>query len=202
MFLALGDCNLLGAQTYKGKTYVTCLEKSLQESCQNCGHTMTTTREGTIYFKEHRQTSFSCVIIAYGLVDSWKTFRYAPYVLYYPDTRLRKIARLCGLNHLLGTTFVVPPQEYKAKLVDMIEQVSRVILIETPPHQAEPFRNESIEAYNAILHDLSTYYPHVSTIPLYKHFKANPHLYLDAVHFNEQGHAYVAQRILDVLKGN
>ena len=65
---------------------------------------MSTIREGTKYFRRYVSDETSILCIQYGLVDAWRSFRYAPYVLYYPDNPARRVARklvkkfkkLCG----------------------------------------------------------------------------------------------------------
>ncbi len=210
MILALGDCNVVGAKFYTGKTYIDIVSQKLGEKFLNCGITMSTTREGKILFEEHKNKNPDIVIVAYGLVDSWKTFKYAPYVLYYPDNFLRKfarklvkkykkIARKLGLNELLGQKYVVSPEEYRENLQKIIDESKQVILIETPPHLVETFRNPDIVYYNSILAQLANVNPNTKLIDLYEDFKKDSSMYLDEIHFNEKGYELIAKKILEAL---
>jgi glycosyltransferase involved in cell wall biosynthesis len=91
--LSLGDCNTLGFQQAYKNAYPEQLAKLLGLDVLNCGCTMSTTREGLRFFYDNFTSNITLITIQYGLVDSWKTFRNAPYVLYYPNTFLRKIGR-------------------------------------------------------------------------------------------------------------
>lgn len=208
MFLALGDCNVLGAGAYTGKTYIQIIQKKLKIDCINCGHTMSTTREGLEYFHKFKNLKIDFAIIGYGLVDSWQTFKYAPYVLYYPNTPLRKIARKLvkkykkiarslGLNKILGVRHVVSMIEFRKNLEEIIKNVPKVFLVETTPHKKDTYRNKSIKKYNDVLKDLANGYSHVQVIKIYKDFESNNKLYFDDVHFNSNGHELIAQKILD-----
>src|SRR5476651_508794 len=123
--LALGDCNTLGVAHFTRQTYVERFAKAAGLESVNCGCTMATTREAGRYFADNFDGDCTVVTIQYGLVDSWRTFRYAPYVLYYPDNPLRKLARKLvkkwksiarhrGWNDRYGVAPVVPPAEYRA----------------------------------------------------------------------------------------
>ena len=210
MIMALGDCNIVGAKDYRGKNYVDIVAEKLGMEQKNYGITMSTTREGLILYREHSSPKPDVLLIAYGLVDSWKTFKYAPYVLYYPDNPLRKIARKIvkkykksarklGLNELLGQKYVVPPKEYRSNIEKMVGGAKCVLLIETPPHQTELFRNSDIQKYNAILADIAAKYPHVDVVQLYDVFSKHPEYYFDEIHLNEAGYRFVANKILEKL---
>ncbi|BCD67521.1 hypothetical protein NitYY0918_C0416 [Nitratiruptor sp. YY09-18] len=199
-----------GANSFKGQTYIDLIAQELQAEAINCGITMSTTREGLILFNKYKSIKPDFVIIAYGLVDSWKTFKYAPYVLYYPDNILRKIARKfvkkykkiarkLGLNEILGQKYVVPPKEYKKNLQKIIEQAKEVILIETPPHLSQLFRNRDIQLYNTILDELSQENDNCKVVKIYDDFEKNKAFYLDNTHFNQDGYNYIAKKILEVL---
>ena len=73
--LFLGDCNTLGTPEIKGNAYPEQLKMHLNIEVINCGHTMSTTREGLEYFKEKFNTEIDILCIQYGLVDSWLTFK-------------------------------------------------------------------------------------------------------------------------------
>ncbi len=210
MILALGDCNIVGANAFLGQNYVSLVAKELGVEAKNCGITMSTTREGRILFEEHSALKPSLVIVAYGLVDSWRTFKYAPYVLYYPDNPLRKIARKLvkkykkiarslGLNEKLGQKFVVPPKEYVAHLSYIAQNSQRVLLVQTPPHLVETFRNPDIRFYNDLLDKVAKEYSNVEVVKIYEDFAKNSGLYLDEIHFNQKGYDLIAKRILEKL---
>ncbi len=91
--LALGDCNTLGVKYLKENAYPEMFAKALEKTVENCGFTMSTTHEMLYFFENFKEQEKEIVLIQYGLVDSWKTFKYAPYVLYYPDNKIRKIFR-------------------------------------------------------------------------------------------------------------
>ena len=208
MILALGDCNIVGANRFDGKNYVDLVSEALQMPAINRGITMSTTREGKILFDEYKNKFPEILLVAYGLVDSWKTFAYAPYVLYYPDNifrkiarkvvkKYKKIARKMGLNALLGQKYVVPPSEYVANIEYMVKQSKRVFLIETPPHLVETFRNPDIAYYNSLLHEIAKKYNNTEVISIYEDFAKDESLYLDEIHLNQKGYALVAKRILE-----
>ncbi len=208
MILALGDCNIVGANSFKGKNYVDLVSEALKSEALNLGITMSTTREGKILFDEYRDKSPQILIIAYGLVDSWKTFRFAPYVLYYPDNVLRKIARKVvkkykkiarklGLNELLGQKYVVAPKEYVNNIEYMVKPSKRVFLIETPPHLVETFRNPDIAYYNSLLQEIAKRHEHAEVINIYEDFAKDNSLYLDEIHLNQKGYDLVAKKILE-----
>jgi len=207
MFLVLGDCNVTGADKFNDKTYVEILQKQLNIPAISCGHTMTTTKEGKIYFDKNKNVDFEFVVVAYGLVDSWETFKYAPYVLYYPDNIFRKIARKVikkykkiarnfHLNEKIGKKHVVPIKEYKKNIEYIIQNSKKVFLVETPPHQSEIFRNKHIVQYNQVLKDLSKKYNHAKVIHIYESLLADQSLYFDVVHLNEKGYSLIAQKII------
>jgi len=211
VILALGDCNIVGANNYKGKTYVDLVAQYLNLKVVNCGITMSTTREGLILFNEHKSKNPDFVIIAYGLVDSWKTFKYAPYVLYYPDNFLRKMARKLvkkykktarnlGLNKIFGQKYVVSPKEYTANLQKIIKESKKVILVETPPHLTEQFRNKDIIFYNSLLEELTNKNKNCKIVKIYEDFAKDSSLYFDEIHFNQEGYKLIAKKILEILE--
>ncbi len=210
MFLALGDCNLLGANAFQGKTYVQRLSEMLQTTVINCGHTMTTTREGLRYFEHNKGNTYEFVIIAYGLVDSWETFKYAPYVLYYPDNAFRKIGRSfvkkykkitrnMGFPERFGTKNVVPAEEYRGNIEAVVRRSRRVFLVETIFRHEDCFRNKEIVRYNSILKDIAYHNKHVDLIEIYNDFFADPSLYFDSVHMNDKGYALVTEKFAALL---
>lgn len=204
--LFLGDCNTLGTPDIEGRAYPEQFATLSNTQSINCGHTMTTTREGSQYFKRH--TDFDCVCVQYGLVDSWLTFKYAPYVLYYPETGWRKIGRKLskkfkkwckrlGLNTLIGTRNVVPLEEYRQHLQHIIDTARprQVVFIETIPNK-DASRNPQIRRYNHAMAQLASLHSHCSVLPLYEDFEqAMRAHYSDPTHLSATGHAYVAQKL-------
>jgi len=125
--LALGDCNTLGVGALEHDTFVERFARHVGLEPVNLGYTMSTTREALRMFDERFGDDVAVLLIQYGLVDSWLTFKYSPYVLYYPDNPLRKYlrkavkslkktARRVGLNRLIGERPVVPIPRYRRQL--------------------------------------------------------------------------------------
>ena len=137
--LALGDCNTLGIKNLKENAYPEMFAKALGKTVYNCGFTMSTTYEMLNFFEDYKEKGKEIILIQYGLVDSWKTFKYAPYVLYYPDNFMRKIfrkivkkykktAKKTGLNRLLGVSNVVDLDTYEKNLKDAhIKQIAIIL---------------------------------------------------------------------------
>jgi lysophospholipase L1-like esterase len=191
--LALGDCNTLGVKYLKGNAYPEMFAKALEKTVENCGFTMSTTHEMLYFFENFKEQEKEIVLIQYGLVDSWKTFKYAPYVLYYPDNKIRKIfrkivkkykkiAKKIKLNKLLGVSNVVSLDEYD---------------IDTIPN-LEISRNSEIVRYNQVLFHLSKQYDHVHYVEVYDDFLDRPEYYLDNTHMNERGYERITQKLIDV----
>ena len=208
--LALGDCNTLGVQYLKGNAYPELFAKSLNQTLDNCGFTMSTTNEMLHFFQDFKDTETEIILIQYGLVDSWETFKYAPYVLYYPDNTIRKIfrkivkkykkiAKKIGLNQFLGVSNVVALEAYKNNIESVIQRSKgrTVFLISTIPH-LDTSRNSEIMKYNAVLSQLSEQYTHVYFIDVYNDFLNNLEYYLDNTHMNEAGYEVITQKILSV----
>lgn len=207
--LALGDCNTLGVAHFVRQTYVERVAAAIGLTPVNCGCTMATTREALRYFADEFDAETAVVTIQYGLVDSWRTFRYAPYVLYYPDNPLREvarklvkkyksIARRSGWNARFGEVPVVPAPEYRANLERIIAAArpARVYLIETPPH-TYPERNPFIQQYNQLLAAIAGAHPHVRCVPIYEALAPRLSEYcFDVTHLNEAGHDLIATRLL------
>lgn len=211
MFLALGDCNLLGANKYEGSTYIELLSQKTKSTFINCGHTMTTSKEGKLYFEEHNIKTYDFVILAYGLVDSWITFKYSPYVLYYPDNifrkiarkvvkKYKKIARKLFLQKLFGSKNVVSKTEYIENLEYIIVQSSKVFLIETIPHRDDDTRNDETLQYNQLLNGIAKKFSHVYLIKIYDDFLNCKDMYFDSIHINQKGHEFIAQKIFQFLE--
>lgn len=208
--LALGDCNTSGVKNLEGNAYPERVAKALNKTVKNCGFTMSTTNEMLHFFQNFKDNETEIILIQYGLVDSWQTFKYAPYVLYYPDNKIRKIfrkivkkykkiAKKIGLNKLLGVSNVVALESYKnnIELVIQKSQDCRIFLISTIPN-LDISRNGEIMKYNQVLFQLSEQYPHVYFVDLYDDFVKKPEYYLDNTHMNELGYEIITQKILSV----
>lgn len=210
--VAIGDCNTLGAGPLERRSYPELLGQRLGVEVINCGYTMATTREG-IHLLRDNIDGADCITIQFGLVDSYTTFRYSPYVLYYPERlwrkplrhiikKYKKICRQKGFLQRFGEKNVVGPAEYENNIRRMIAlaQQRRVILLETIPNH-EQQRNDNIIHYNTILERISTDYSNCSKVNLYEVFSNNlHHYYLDQTHSNCLGYECITERVLDTLK--
>jgi len=213
--LFLGDCNTLGTPEIEGKAYPEQLAINLDVEVMNCGHTMSTTREGLEYFKAKYSADIDLLCIQYGLVDAWLTFKYAPYVLYYPDSKWRKIGRkftkkfkkLCknfGLNESIGTQNVVPLEEYLKNILWMHEHAPNIpiILIDTVPNK-DTARNTEIKRYNQALSDLSAQHPHIFKLSIYHDFESSQKQhYIDPTHISPIGHKFVANKLSTLIQSD
>jgi lysophospholipase L1-like esterase len=210
--LALGDCNTLGVGELKENAYAELFAKAIDKSMKNCGFTMSTTREMKYFFQDFIEDNTEIILIQYGLVDSWKTFKYAPYVLYYPDNKMRKIIRKIvkkykkitkslGLNTLLGVKNVVPLKEYEENIESLIKQVQNrlVLLVETVPN-LDTSRNSEILKYNQVMKQLANKYGHVYCIEVYSDLVDKSDKYEDQTHLNESGYRTIANKIESVYK--
>jgi len=212
--LALGDCNTLGDTHYEKNSFPERFANKIKADVKNCGYTMTTTREMQHFAKKYLKDA-NIVLIQYGLVDSWKTFKYAPYVLYYPDNFLRKIARKVvkkykkiskkvGLNGLLGVENVVLTKEYKNSIESLVSQNENkvFILIETVPNRDLP-RNEEIKRYNNVLQEISSRYKNCYCLNVFDIFIENlENYYLDETHINDVGYDVISNELLRVYKSD
>lgn len=208
--LALGDCNTRGIDECYQNAYPELIAKELKGDVINMGHTMATTREAIELFNQVKDQSFDLVLISFGLTDSWKTFKFAPYVLYYPDNFFRKILRKIvkkfkkigkKLNFIkfLGEESVVPKKEYIDNIQFILENLknSKVFILDTLPKE-ESYRNISIQEYNKLL-DLFNTFNNVERIKLYDYFDLHRELFLDKTHLNQKGNQYICQRIIKKL---
>jgi len=208
--LALGDCNTLGVQDLEANAYPELVAKTLGETVDNCGFTMSTTNEMLHFFQDFKDKETEIILIQYGLVDSWKTFKYAPYVLYYPDNKIRKIfrkivkkykkiAKRIGLNKLVGVSNVVSLEAYKNNIESVIQQSKdcTIFLISTIPN-LDTSRNSEIVRYNEVLSQLSEQYTHVYYVDVYNDFLNHSDYYLDNTHMNEAGYEIITKKILSV----
>ncbi len=209
--LAIGDCNTLGAKALQNKSYPEKIGELLGAEVRNLGHTMATTREGVQLLKNHLGDA-DCIFIQFGLVDSYKTFKYSPYILYYPDTffrkqlrsivkKYKKVCRKVGLNTLLGEVNVVPAEEYERNLRHLVEhaQPRTVFLIETIPNK-QLERNGEIRRYNQIMKSICQEYDHCYTVELYDLFARRlTEYYQDATHSNNEGYECIAHAICEQI---
>lgn len=207
--VAVGDCNTLGAGGLKGKSYPEKLARKTGAPVHNLGHTMATTREGINILHDYPGGA-DCLLIQFGLVDSYKTFKYSPYVLYYPDNIIRKqyrslvkkfkkICRKYGLNRRLGETNTVSPAEYESNIRKMIglSSAKEVFLLDTIPNKRLELNSE-IMRYNSVLANICSDYTHCTKVDLYDIFINNlSNYYLDETHCNEQGYDHIVERILE-----
>jgi len=208
--LALGDCNTLGVQHLEGDSYPERFARAVDKTVDNCGFTMSTTNEMSYFFENFKKDDTEIILIQYGLVDSWKTFKYAPYVLYYPDNITRKIlrkivkkykktAKKIGLNRLLGVSNVVEIEIYQNYIESVIQksQNCKIFLISTIPN-LDTTRNSEIMRYNEVLSLLSEKYSNVYYVEVYNDFLDHPEYYLDNTHMNETGYEIISQELLSV----
>lgn len=209
--LALGDCNTRGVGECYNNAYPEMLAKELNAEVKNLGHTMATTREAVELFNEVKDEYFDIVLISFGLTDSWKTFKHAPYILYYPDNIFRKILRKIvkkykkigkklNFTKIFGEESVVPENEYITNLQYIINQLEKslVIVLDTLPKEEE-YRNISIKEYNLLLDSLVKS-NNVIRIKLYDYFYKHRELYLDKTHLNNQGYKYICYKIIDAIQ--
>ncbi|MEA2047046.1 MAG: SGNH/GDSL hydrolase family protein [Campylobacterota bacterium] len=208
--LALGDCNTLGTASLVGNSYPERCAKALDKTLSNCGFTMATTNEMLYFYQDFKEKDTEIILIQYGLADSWRTFKYAPYVLYYPESKIRKLfrkivkkykktAKKIGLNRLLGVSNVVNIAVYRNNIRSVIQQSQdcTIILISTIPN-LDTSRNSEIVRYNEVLIQLSEQYENVYYTDVYKDFLNHPEYYLDRTHMNNTGYTMMAQKILEV----
>ena len=212
--IAYGDCNTEGL---KGECFplwpqIVCESEALELT--NCGHTMSTTRELLEYNRAFPASQYAVAFVQYGLVDSWLTFRGAPYVLYYPDfplrklarklvKKLKKLARVWQLQKRLGAVEQVPLSEYTDNLHKVIASApqTRFVLVATAPNLDEP-RNPRIKIYNEALARIAETYDHVMYVDIYEDIWRHRDLTLmeDGTHLTAMGHERIAAKIISVLK--
>ena len=197
---AVGDCNTLGANSLEGNSYPERIARRIGAEVTNLGHTMATSREGVLLLRDFLGKS-DCILIQFGLADSYTTFKYAPYVLYYPDNfyrrplrslvkKLKKTCRKMGMNTLLGQKSVVSLEEYERNIRAMVEmaQPQTIFLIDTIPHK-EVSRNTEIQRYNRVLDTIADEIEGCFKIDLYDVFAAELHrFYQDSTHCSDQGY--------------
>lgn len=214
-YVALGDCVTLGAPLQQNQAYPERVAQAMGWHVTNYGHTMSTTREALQYFKKPEVQAADILSIQYGIVDSWQTFKGAPFVLYYPDTqwrkflrkivkKIKKYGRKLNFHSLFGTANVVPVEEYIANIQYMIShsQAKYILLPEIYPNQ-DLSREPRILAYNQALQQLHDG-KRVFVIKYYDLLKAHLHdeYYDDATHLSGTGHQAVADVIIEQLRFN
>jgi lysophospholipase L1-like esterase len=211
--LAIGDCNTLGAGPSKGKSYPEIVAEKLGGSCENCGQTMFTTREGVAMLRDTISSHPTHITIQFGIADSYLTFSYAPYVLYYPDNFLRKqcrsivkkykkICRKGGIDTALGKSHLVPPDEYEENLSAMVRMCKGqpVVLLETVPN-LELYRNAPVEKFNKITKAVAEKFDNCRFLPLYQKFYENlDTFFFDTTHVNSRGNEYIANRLVEMIE--
>lgn len=209
---AVGDCNTLGSGHLRGNSYPERIGKSTGARVINLGHTMATSREGKLLLRDY-QGNYDCMMIQFGLADSYLTCRYSPYVLYYPDNifrkplrslikKIKKGCRRTGFAARLGIRNVVSPKEYETNIREMINnsQASTILLIDTLPHH-ENWRNSHIQKYNGILTRITKEYDQCVKIDLFDIFmKRLDDYYQDVTHCNDAGYTRIAQEILQLIE--
>lgn len=210
---AVGDCNTLGAKLLESNSYPERIARRIGAEVANLGHTMATTREGLHLLRDFSGET-DCLLIQFGLADSYTTFQYSPYVLYYPDTMLRrplrslvkkfkKTCRRTGLSTLLGEKNVVSMEEYEMNIRQMVEMsLGKIIfLLETIPHK-EAARNCNIERYNGVLDKISRDYDRCFKIDLYDIFtSSSEQYYQDSTHCSDAGYDCITDIVCQKIEG-
>ena len=213
--LALGDCNTLGLAGHEAEAFPLRVAQELGIPVVNCGHTMSTIREGWEYAQRQLTPATRFLFVQFGLVDSWITFRGAPYVLYYPDNLLRrvlrklvkkykKLGRRLKFEKLFGGGYVVGKAEYEQHLTSIVRRARqlapdiKICLISTAP-SCEKFRNPAIQEFNQIMARVARgagcHY-----VDVYLQFVGRPELFLDVVHITREGHDIITRACLAVLR--
>lgn len=211
--IAYGDCNTEGVKGYHEPVWPEMVADHMGLTLTNCGHTMSTTRELLRYVEAFPPQDYQLAFIQYGLVDSWLTFRGAPYVLYYPDNprrklarklvkKLKKWARRFHLQDRWGAVEQVPLAEYLGNIEQVVRSApdTRFVLVATPPNLDEP-RNPRIERYNAGLRQVAAQEPNAVVADAYQLLwqqKAQT-LMGDGTHLTRAGHRLVADSVISVL---
>lgn len=208
-----GDCNAEGLQDKTFPVWAEIVCQMLSLELTNCGHTMSTTRELLHFAEAFPPQNYQLAFIQYGLVDSWLTFRGAPYVLYYPDNprrklarklvkKLKKWARRFHLQDRWGAVEQVPLEEYLGNIEQVIRSApdTRFVLVATPPNLDEP-RNSHIERYNEGLHRLAQEQNNAVTADAYQEMwrQKNQSLMSDGTHLTFGGHSIMASAVIDAL---
>lgn len=211
--IAYGDCNTEGLKDYHEPVWPQIVAKQLGLVLTNCGHTMSTTRELLQYTEAFPPRDYQLALIQYGLVDSWLTFRGAPYVLYYPDNprrkfarklvkKLKKWARRFQLQDRWGAVEQVPLNEYLRNIERVLRSApdTLFVLVATPPNLDEP-RNPRIERYNEGLSRLARGEPNTVLADAYHPLwqQKNQTLMADGTHLTHVGHRLLADTVISAL---
>lgn len=212
--VAYGDCNTEGLKDTSVNLWPEIVCDALSLQLINCGHTMSTTRELLSYNYDYPASNYSLAFIQYGLVDSWLTFNGAPYVLYYPDSPRRKIARKIvkklkkwarkwHLQDRFGAVEQVPLPEYVSNIQKVVSSAPDTVfvLVATPPNLDEP-RNPRIKQYNDALRQIAEGRSNAVYADAYEDLWSARHKALidDGTHLSAFGHELVAARVIDALK--
>lgn len=211
--IAYGDCNTQGVKGYHEPVWPEMIAGHLDLALTNCGHTMSTTRELLQYAEAFPPRGYQLAFIQYGLVDSWLTFRGAPYVLYYPDNprrklarklvkKLKKWARRFNLQDRLGAVEQVPLEEYLGNIEQVVRSAPETlfVLVATPPNLDEP-RNPRIERYNAGLCEVAEQQSNAVLADAYQQlWQQKPNTLMDdGTHLSVEGHRLVADAVISAL---
>ena len=213
--LAVGDCITLGVKQCEGRSYPELVGERLGSRVTNRGFTMSTSREGIHLLEDNIREDYDCIILQFGVADSHVTFKYAPYILYYPDQpsrkfvrnivkKAKKLTKKYGINKRVGEARVVPEDEYRTNYLKMLDNCedTLVILPETIPQQ-ETFRNPGIKRYNEILEEISETRPNCLLVKVFDDFIENmSRFYLDKGHPNELGYKLIAEKIINAVDQN
>jgi lysophospholipase L1-like esterase len=211
--LAVGDCVALGTADCLGNSYPERIGRALDTQVSNRSKGMCTSREGKALLRDNLTNEFDCVILQFGLVDAYTTFKYAPYIPYYPDSMFRKTIRnivkkfkkLCrkyGLHERFGEDNVISEAEYRANFQHLIRLCENrlVIIPETIPH-LDTFRNPHIKRYNKALEDIALENEHCCFVRLFDNFLSSQSLfYLDKGHPNNTGYTHITDEVLRSLE--
>lgn len=211
--IAYGDCNTEGLKGNTIPLWPELVAAQLGMELTNCGRAMSTTREMSEYARAYPAVDYSLAMVQYGLVDSWLTFRGAPYVLYYPDYPLRKIARKLvkkikkmarslKLQQRIGAVEQVPLEEYVQRVRDVVRSApdTQFVLVATAPNLDEP-RNPRIERYNAALAEVAAEEPNALYVDTYRDIwdgRAET-LMEDGTHLTAAGHQLMADAVVRAL---
>lgn len=211
--VAYGDCNTEGLKGVRLKLWPEIVCDALSLELRNCGHTMSTTRELLFYNRDYPASRYAVAFIQYGLVDSWLTFRGAPYVLYYPDSlrrkmarkvvkKIKKWARAWQLQQRLGAVEQVPLPEYISNIEQVMDSApgSFFVLVATAPNLDEP-RNPRIRRYNEALRKIAERRENAVYAEAYEDLWSSRRQALmeDGTHLTGFGHELVATRVMDAL---
>lgn len=210
---AYGDCNTLGFGPEQGQGFPEKIAQAIGYEVSNFGHTMCTSRELLAYAKAYPPSQFDLVLIQYGLVDSWLTFRHSPYVPYFPDSPLRKIlrkivkkvkkyARAFRLQERWGAVEVVPLEEYIANVECVVATapMTQFILIGTAPNIEEQ-RNPRILRYNKALIALAEKHTNCHYVDAYDDiYAARDTLFADNTHLNHDGLQLLTEKIMPTIR--